>query len=130
MLVEELGLFEIGVLLAEEVLGGRICEGARIPLLGVPAATAACKFAAVGIIPADDRFFKGIGGRAVVGGPTDGLEGRGSVAAIAFLLIVCCSRAIDYIKFCYAADELPPLSVGIEQPKVHETRDEDGPETT
>lgn len=73
--------------------GGATCaEGPRIPLLGLPAATAACRFAAVGIaMPPLLRFLRGMGGSAVVGGPADGLGGRGMVVAMAR----CCCPSMN-----------------------------------
>jgi hypothetical protein len=62
----------------EGLKGGRLVEGARRPDLGVEGAD----FAA-GILPVLLRVFEtGNAGRAMLGGPFDGRDGRGSVVAM------------------------------------------------
>lgn len=73
-------------------------DGALSPLLDVAVVAAACRFAAVGMTPAVERFLIGIGGSAVVGGPAAGFDGRGSVAAIADLTIVSENKRIYLIN--------------------------------
>jgi hypothetical protein len=70
------------------VAGGRkVVEGARRPLLGVPFAD----LVGVAIPPVLFLVFTtGRAGRATVGGPFDGRDGRGSVVAI--MLLFCDSR--------------------------------------
>ena len=68
-----------GVGLGLLAVGSRGVEGDLRPDLGNP--WAACKFAAVGIAPVLLRPF-GSAGRAVFGGPSEGLPGRGIVAAM------------------------------------------------
>lgn len=68
------------------------CEGARKPLLGRLGAVEASKLESVGIFPVLLRVF-GNAGSADVGGPIEGLAGRGMdaivVARICFFFIYC-----------------------------------------
>lgn len=113
------------VLLPPGVEGRLDADGARSPLFGNPKLSEAFRVAMVGTIPVLFRVFVvGSAGRAVVGGPYEGLEGLGIEAAMTNECVAGCGRLAKRYKIYRRVGSLPRSHyLRCKILRVHETWD-------